>query len=68
VIIDKQNPIAGIKELRYIDPRKLRKVREIKKKKDEVGDDNTLPLFSKALEVSQREIKLYNDVLTSLKS
>jgi hypothetical protein len=35
VIIDKENPIAGIKELRYIDPRKLRKVREIKKKKDE---------------------------------
>jgi hypothetical protein len=27
--------MEGIKELRYIDPRKLRKVREIKKKKDE---------------------------------
>ena len=35
VIINKSNPIEGIKELRYIDPRKLRKVREIKKKKDE---------------------------------
>ena len=35
MIIDKDNPIAGIKELRYIDPRKLRKVREIKKQKDE---------------------------------
>ncbi len=35
ILIDKQDPIAGIKELRYIDPRKLRKVREIKKKKDE---------------------------------
>ena len=35
IIIDKTNPVAGIKELRYIDPRKLRKVREIKKKKDE---------------------------------
>ena len=35
VIIDKENPIAGIKELRYIDPRKLRKVRELKKQKDE---------------------------------
>jgi hypothetical protein len=30
VIIDKSNPIAGIKELRYFDPRKLRIVREIK--------------------------------------
>jgi hypothetical protein len=45
-----------------------KKITYFKKKKDEVGDDNTLPLFSKALEVSQREIKLYNDVLTSLKS
>ena len=35
ILIDKENPIEGIKELRYIDPRKLRKVREIKKKKDE---------------------------------
>ena len=35
IIVDKDNPTAGIKELRYIDPRKLRKVREIKKRKDE---------------------------------
>jgi len=35
IIIDRDNPAAGIKELRYIDPRKLRKVREIKKQKDE---------------------------------
>ena len=35
IIVDRENPTAGIKELRYIDPRKLRKVREIKKRKDE---------------------------------
>jgi hypothetical protein len=35
IIIDRENPIQGIKELRYIDPRKLRKVREVKKSKDE---------------------------------
>ena len=35
VIIDKNNPTEGIKELRYIDPRKLRKIREMKKSKDE---------------------------------
>ena len=35
IIIDKENPTEGIKALRYIDPRKLRKVREIKKKKDD---------------------------------
>ena len=35
IIIDRENPMKGIQELRYIDPRKLRKVREVKKKKDE---------------------------------
>jgi hypothetical protein len=35
IIINRDNPVEGIKELRYIDPRKLRKVREIKKTKDE---------------------------------
>lgn len=34
VIIDKDKPKEGIKELRYIDPRKIRKVREILKDKD----------------------------------
>lgn len=33
VIIDEKNPSFGIKELRQIDPRKIRKVRENKKKK-----------------------------------
>ncbi len=33
-IIDVTNPSDGIKELRYIDPRKIRKVREIKRQKD----------------------------------
>jgi hypothetical protein len=35
IIIDREQPTQGIKELRYIDPRKLRKVREVKKQKDE---------------------------------
>jgi hypothetical protein len=34
VILDENNPTQGIKALRYIDPRKIRKVREIKKDKD----------------------------------
>jgi hypothetical protein len=33
-IIDEKNPRLGIKELRNIDPRKIRKVREQRKKKD----------------------------------
>jgi len=34
VVVDESRPKEGIKELRYIDPRKIRKVREIKKDKD----------------------------------
>ena len=34
VIIDETKPREGIKELRYIDPRRIRKVREIQKTKD----------------------------------
>ena len=35
VIIDEGNPAKGIKELRYIDPTKLRKVKEIEEKEDQ---------------------------------
>lgn len=34
VILDKDEPTAGIKELRYTDPRKIRKIRELRKTKD----------------------------------
>ncbi len=57
VIIDKQNPIAGIKELRYIDPRKLRKVREIKKKKDERTGAEVVDVYN--------EYYIYNDKVVS---
>jgi len=33
VIVDPKDPKSGIKEVRYIDPRKIRKVREISKKR-----------------------------------
>jgi hypothetical protein len=33
-VIDVTNPKLGIQELRYVDPRKIRKVKEVKKKKD----------------------------------
>jgi len=35
LVIDESNPRAGIQELRYIDPRKIRKVKQAIKKKDE---------------------------------
>jgi hypothetical protein len=34
VVVDETKPKEGIQELRYIDPRKIRKVREIKKDRD----------------------------------
>jgi hypothetical protein len=53
IIIDKENPIAGIKELRYIDPRKLRKVREVKKRKDERTGADVVDVMN--------EYYIYND-------
>lgn len=34
ILIDTKNPKAGIKELRYIDPTKLRKIKEVEEEKD----------------------------------
>jgi hypothetical protein len=34
-LVDTKNPKDGIQELRYIDPRKIKKIREVEKKKDE---------------------------------
>ena len=33
LVIDKDNPRAGIQELRYIDPRKIKKIKEVRKRK-----------------------------------
>lgn len=38
-VIDNTNPKKGVLELRYIDPRKIKKVRDIKKKKQPSGVD-----------------------------
>jgi len=40
-IINEKDPRAGITELRYIDPRKIRKVREVKRKKINQGANST---------------------------
>lgn len=34
IILDNENPNNGIQELRYIDPRKIRKIKELQKSKD----------------------------------
>jgi len=57
IIVDRENPSQGVKELRYIDPRKLRKVREIKKQKDERTGAEIMKVIN--------EYYLFNDKVTT---
>lgn len=57
IIIDSENPGGGIKALRYIDPRKIRKIREIKKEKDQ---NSTTDVVS-----TVNEYYIYNDKVVS---
>ena len=57
VIIDETNPASGIKALRYIDPRKIRKVREVKKDKDK---NTAVDVVS-----TVNEYYIYNDKVVS---
>jgi len=57
VIIDDKHPEAGIMELRYVDPRKIRKVREIAKRTVPGGAD-----FGQTnIPVTQNEYFIFND-------
>jgi len=57
VIIDDKDVKAGIKELRYVDPRKIRKVREVSKKKAMGGSDAGEAIILK----TQNEYFMFND-------
>jgi hypothetical protein len=57
IILDEKNPTQGIKALRYIDPRKIRKVREIKKDKDTGTSVDVVQTVN--------EYYIYNDKVTS---
>ena len=56
-IISRDAPQEGIKELRYVDPRKIRKVREIGKKRAPGGADGSEAVIPKI----QNEYYVYND-------
>lgn len=56
VMVDSDNPKNGITELRYIDPRKIRKVREINKDKD--------PKTGAMIIKSLSDYYVYSDVYT----
>jgi len=53
IIVNESNPKEGIKELRYIDPRKIRKVREINKERDTKTGANVIKSIA--------EYYVYND-------
>jgi len=55
VIIDEDNVQEGIQELRYIDPRKIRKVREVGKKKSGTGPNQI------NLAKTKQEYYMYNE-------
>lgn len=53
-IIDKEDPKSGIQEVRYIDPRKIKKIRETKRKK--VGDN-----YNTSVVKPEAEYFIYNE-------
>ena len=54
-VIDPQTPKNGIKELRYIDPRKIKKIREIKKKDGKMKNGDAPELME------YKEYYVYNE-------
>ena len=57
IIVDREEPTKGIRELRYIDPRKMRKIREVKKQKDERTGVDIMNVVN--------EYYIYNDKVTT---
>jgi len=57
IIVDREEPAKGIRELRYIDPRKMRKIREVKKQKDERTGVEVMNVVN--------EYYIYNDKVTT---
>ena len=55
IVIDEKDPKRGIMELRYIDPRKIRKVRQVKKKQQGSGPNRI------QLTQTKQEYYLFND-------
>lgn len=54
VVIDEKNPSSGIQELRFIDPRRIRKYRELQRVKD---PDSGMVIIKK-----MKEYYLYNEI------
>ena len=53
ILIDEKNPLAGIQELRHLDPRKIRKIRQVKNSRD----NKTKAMLTK----TESEFYIYSD-------
>lgn len=58
IVIDNKNPELGIQELRYIDPRKIRKIKEVEQKKLQGATNN---FGNIDVLVTKNEYYLYNE-------
>ena len=56
-VIDPKAPQEGIKELRYVDPRKLREIKEVQNQKLPVGISNQ----AAEVQITKNEFYLYNE-------
>ena len=56
IIIDDSKPKEGIKELRRVDPRKIKRVKEVEKKDKKIGNNEGVSLVS-----NTREYYIFND-------
>src|SRR6056300_633924 len=70
IIIDNSSPKKGIKELRYIDPTKLRKVKEVEEKQDPktgakiiTKSDEFFLFQDKAMNGAEQGLKIYPDAI-----
>ena len=61
ILVDEKAPKEGIKEVRYIDPRKIRKVREISKRRIQAGMNNGSGTNESALTKVVNEYFIFND-------
>lgn len=49
-IIDRESPLKGITELKYLDPRKIKKIREVRKRRPEGVSPSTLNVVDQIIE------------------
>ena len=61
ILVDEKAPKEGIKEVRYIDPRKIRKVREISKRRIPAGMSSGAGTNESALTKVVNEYFIFND-------